>query len=60
MQVSTLAIKYQGKPFRVPITIMVILGGIPFAAAAEISPELNKWMQLVTFPEEFRSKLLSS
>jgi cation-transporting ATPase 13A1 len=65
MQISTFAINYQGKPFREPITnnkamlnSLVIVGGIAFAAAAEISPELNEWMQLVTFPDEFRTKLL--
>ena len=34
---------------------IMIVGGIAFAAAAEIVPELNDWMELVSFPEEVSS-----
>lgn len=67
MQISTFAINYQGLPFREPITknkamfnSLVGVSLIAFAAAAEISTDLNDWMQLVPFPDEFRWKLLAT
>ncbi|KAJ3322025.1 hypothetical protein HDV06_003625 [Boothiomyces sp. JEL0866] len=66
MQISTFAINYQGLPFRESIlqnrsmrNSLGIVFVIAFAAAAEISPELNNTMQLVEFPDEFRYKLLA-
>lgn len=66
MQISTFAINYQGLPFRESIlqnrsmrNSLGIVFVIAFAAAAEVSPELNNTMQLVEFPDEFRYKLLA-
>ncbi|KAJ2993374.1 hypothetical protein HDV02_002451 [Globomyces sp. JEL0801] len=66
MQISTFAINYQGQPFRESITknksminSLVIVFIIAFAAASEYSEELNNTMQLVPFPDEFRTKLLT-
>ncbi|KAJ3378069.1 hypothetical protein HDU92_007711 [Lobulomyces angularis] len=65
MQISTFAINYQGLPFRESLqqnkSLYYSLGGtsaIAILAATEWSPELNEWMQLVPFPEEFRQKLI--
>ncbi|KAH6569325.1 hypothetical protein BASA50_003384 [Batrachochytrium salamandrivorans] len=65
MQISTFAINYQGLPFRESLVknkamfnSLVVVGAIAFAAAFEFSDELNGWMQLVPFPDEFRTKLL--
>jgi cation-transporting ATPase 13A1 len=65
LQICKLAIQYKGKPFNEPIASnkamlksLVIVGRIAFAAATEISPELNEWMQSATYPKEFRTKLL--
>jgi manganese-transporting P-type ATPase len=62
MQISTFAINYQGLPFREPITknkamynSLVGVSLIAFAAAAELSQDLNDWMQLVPFPDEVPS-----
>ncbi|KAI8905470.1 hypothetical protein EDD86DRAFT_193919 [Gorgonomyces haynaldii] len=59
MQISTFAINYQGLPFREPLTknksmynSLLAVTAIAFCAAAEIIPELNDYMELVTFPEE--------
>ncbi|KAJ3411685.1 hypothetical protein HDV05_001846 [Chytridiales sp. JEL 0842] len=65
MQVSTFAINYQGEPFRESLVknkslynSIMIVSLIAAAAASEISPDLNDWMQLVPFPDEFRHKLM--
>ncbi|KAI8818388.1 uncharacterized protein EV422DRAFT_538413 [Fimicolochytrium jonesii] len=65
MQISTFAINYQGLPFRESIrnnkalyNSLMIVGGIAIAAATEVSDELNEWMQLVPFPDKFRTKLV--
>ena len=65
MQISTFAINYQGRPFRESImqnksmiNSLSIVSFIAFAAAAELSDELNAYMQLVPFPDEYRAKLL--
>ncbi|KAI8923853.1 hypothetical protein BC831DRAFT_403236 [Entophlyctis helioformis] len=65
MQISTFAINYQGEPFRESMfknkamfNSLVGVGLIAFAAASEVSEDLNDWMQLVAFPDEFRTKLL--
>ena len=67
MQISTFAINYQGQPFRESIlqnrtmfNSLVGVAAIAFGAAAEISDDLNDWMQLVPFPDEFRNKLLAT
>ncbi|KAI9343312.1 hypothetical protein DFJ73DRAFT_841861 [Zopfochytrium polystomum] len=67
MQISTFAINYQGEPFReslmknrslyMSIRIVVAIAG---AAALEVSPALNEWMQLVPFPEDFKWKLVAT
>ena len=66
MQISTFAINYQGRPFRESIfqnramvNSLVIVCFIAFAAAAELSQDLNSYMQLVPFPEVYRQKLLA-
>ena len=67
MQISTFAINYQGLPFRESIfqnksmiNSLVIVFAIAFLAASELFPELNDTMQLVSFPTEFRYKLLAT
>eukprot|EP00842_Homolaphlyctis_polyrhiza_P005150 jgi/Hompol1/5636/HPOL_004583-RA len=67
MQISTFAINYQGQPFRESLfknkamfNSLAIVGAIAFAAASEVSEDLNDWMQLVPFPDEFRFKLLAT
>jgi cation-transporting ATPase 13A1 len=66
MQISTFAINYQGRPFRESIfqnksmvNSLAIVTFIAFAAAAEINTDLNSWMELVTFPNEYRVKLIA-
>ena len=66
MQISTFAINYQGLPFRESIfqnkalyNSLLVVTFVAFAAALEISSDLNDTMQLVPFEEEFRMKLLS-
>jgi len=56
MQLSTVAINYQGLPFRESLfqnkalfNSLLIVGGVAFAAASEISEELNESLQLVPF-----------
>ncbi|KAI8803489.1 hypothetical protein BJ742DRAFT_761321 [Cladochytrium replicatum] len=65
MQISTFAINYQGAPFRESIfqnkplyNSLLVVTGIAFAAAFEVSEDLNEWMQLVPFPEEYRRRLV--
>jgi cation-transporting ATPase 13A1 len=65
MQISTFAINYQGRPFRESIfqnramlNSLAIVFVIAFAAAAELSSDLNSYMELVSFPDEYREKLL--
>jgi len=67
MQISTFAINYEGRPFREGIrenkalfNSLLIVTGIAVAAGLELSPSLNEKMQLVPFPEEFKTKLVSS
>jgi manganese-transporting P-type ATPase len=67
MQISTFAINYQGLPFRESIfqnksmiNSLAIVFCVAFAAASEIVPELNSTMELVSFPDEFRYKLLAT
>ncbi|KAI9136899.1 hypothetical protein BKA69DRAFT_1101510 [Paraphysoderma sedebokerense] len=64
MQVSTFAINYQGRPFRESLTEntalyrgLAMVGGIAFTAALETFKDLNEWLQLVPFPEDFWWKL---
>lgn len=65
MQISTFAINYEGRPFREGIrenkalfNSLFIVTGIAVAAGLELSPSLNEKMQLVPFPEEFKTKLI--
>ncbi|CAO3617333.1 unnamed protein product [Cunninghamella blakesleeana] len=64
MQVSTFAINYQGHPFRERIqdnkTLyygLLSVGGIAFAGATELFPEVNEQINLVPFPSAFRDRL---
>ena len=65
MQISTFAINYQGLPFREPMwknkamfNSLLVVGGIAFMAATEVSVDLNNWLQLVPFPSDFRGLLV--
>ena len=40
------------------VNSLMIVCFIAFAAAAELSEELNSYMQLVPFPDDYREKLL--
>ena len=64
MQLATFAINYQGHPFRESLRenkalfkSILIVGGITLAATIEFVPELNRWMELVPFPEGFAMRL---
>jgi cation-transporting ATPase 13A1 len=68
MQLATFAINYQGHPFRESLRenkslwkSLCIVGGITISATVGIFPELNRWMELVTWPEDtwFREQLLA-
>jgi len=67
MQLATFAINYQGHPFRESLRenkalwkSLCIVGGITLCATLGIVPELNRWMELVTWPADtwFREQLL--
>lgn len=65
MQLATFAINYQGHPFRESLRenkalakSIMIVGGVTLAAAIEFVPELNRWMELVVFPEGFSLRLV--
>ncbi|KAG0237008.1 hypothetical protein BGW41_000300 [Actinomortierella wolfii] len=65
MQVSTFAINYKGHPFRESLRENVYLyrgllavGGVAVAGATEFIPEFNEWLQIVPFPEDFKTKLV--
>lgn len=65
MQISTFAINYQGLPFRESLRenkplfrSLAIVAAIAVIAASESFSELNEWMQLVPFPDDFRGKLM--
>ncbi|KAJ3051115.1 hypothetical protein HK097_007915 [Rhizophlyctis rosea] len=67
MQISTFAINYQGPPFRESILqnkalyhSLASVAAIAVVAASEFSEDLNKWMQLVEFPGDFRYKLMGT
>lgn len=66
MQIATFAINYQGLPFRESIfqnkalyNSILVVGSIAVLAASEYSEGLNEWLQLVPFPDSFRTKLLA-
>jgi manganese-transporting P-type ATPase len=59
MQICTLAVNYQGLPFREQLTdnkplykSLLGVGGLCFFAAAEFSPEINESLELVAFPSD--------
>ncbi|KAF9987666.1 hypothetical protein BGZ65_002524 [Modicella reniformis] len=65
MQVSTFAINYKGHPFRESLKEntylyrgLLAVGGVAVAGATEFIPEFNQWLQLVPFPEDFKTKLI--
>ena len=65
MQVSTFMINYQGRPFREslrenrPLYLSLSsLLGIAVLSAAQISPDLNEWVELVRMPARFSEKLV--
>ncbi|KAG0334874.1 hypothetical protein BG000_007965 [Podila horticola] len=65
MQVSTFAINYKGHPFRESLREntylyrgLLAVGGVAVAGATEFIPEFNEWLQLVPFPEDFKTKLM--
>ncbi|KAG0244727.1 hypothetical protein BGX31_008616 [Mortierella sp. GBA43] len=65
MQVSTFAINYKGHPFRESLKEntylyrgLLAVGGVAVAGATEFMPEFNEWLQLVPFPEDFKTKLI--
>jgi cation-transporting ATPase 13A1 len=65
MQVSTFAINYKGHPFRESLKEntylyrgLLAVGGVAVAGATEFIPEFNEWLQLVPFPEDFKTKLM--
>ncbi|KAF9585540.1 hypothetical protein BGW38_001911 [Lunasporangiospora selenospora] len=65
MQVSTFAINYKGHPFRESLKEntylyrgLLAVGGVAIAGATEFIPEFNEWLQLVPFPEDFKTKLM--
>ncbi|KAG0089409.1 hypothetical protein BGZ93_009872 [Podila epicladia] len=65
MQVSTFAINYKGHPFRESLKEntylyrgLLAVGGVAVAGATEFMPEFNEWLQLVPFPEDFKTKLM--
>jgi manganese-transporting P-type ATPase len=65
MQVSTFMINYQGRPFREslrenrPLYLSLSsLLAIAVAGAAQISPALNEWVQLVHMPAKFSEQLV--
>ncbi|KAG0356925.1 hypothetical protein BG005_004114 [Podila minutissima] len=65
MQVSTFAINYKGHPFRESLKEntylyrgLLAVGGVAVAGATEFVPEFNEWLQLVPFPEDFKTKLM--
>ncbi|KAJ3156879.1 hypothetical protein HDU86_003414 [Geranomyces michiganensis] len=67
MQISTFAINYQGLPFRESIFnnkalyhSLMAVGAVAVLAAMEWSDALNEYMQLVPFPDEFRTKLMTT
>lgn len=63
-QISTFAVNYQGRPFRESLTEnkgmfygIVGVAGIAFSCATEFIPELNSYMTLVPFSDEFKTTL---
>lgn len=63
-QISTFAVNYQGRPFRESLTEnkgmfygIVAVAGIAFSCATEFVPELNSYMTLVPFSDEFKTTL---
>lgn len=63
-QISTFAVNYQGRPFRESLTEnkgmfygIVAVAGIAFSCATEFIPELNTYMTLVPFSDEFKTTL---
>ena len=65
-QISTFAVNYQGRPFRVSITenkgmYYGILGvmGLAFAGATEFFPEMNEALSLVKMSTSFKVMLTS-
>ncbi|KAF9971052.1 hypothetical protein BGZ73_006069 [Actinomortierella ambigua] len=66
MQVSTFAINYKGHPFRESLREntylyrgLLAVGGVAVAGATEFIPEFNEWLQIVPFPEDFKTKLVA-
>ncbi|RKP16975.1 hypothetical protein ROZALSC1DRAFT_278, partial [Rozella allomycis CSF55] len=62
MQVSTFLANYQGHPFRESISenkklrnSLLVAGSVAFICALEIFPDFNNWLQIVPFPESFKS-----
>ena len=64
---STIAINYQGRPFREALSEnkamfygIVGVSGLAFVCALELIPEINEGMKLVPFTEEFKFKMAAS
>ncbi|KAK9463437.1 uncharacterized protein V1516DRAFT_661568 [Lipomyces oligophaga] len=63
-QVSTVAVNYQGRPFRENISEnramyygLLAAGSLAFAGASEFIPELNEKLKLVPLPHDFKVRL---
>lgn len=63
-QVSTFAINYQGRPFRESISEnkgmyygILLVTGVAFSCSIELIPELNDYLKLVPFSNEFKMTL---
>ena len=61
LQISTFVINYQGRPFRESLyenrglkNALLIVAFVAWAAALELSPELNEYLQLTAFPAEYK------
>ncbi|KAI3645105.1 hypothetical protein MP228_011269 [Amoeboaphelidium protococcarum] len=65
MQVSTFLVNYEGRPFRESLRenkplyySLLSLLGIAICGAAQVSVELNEWVQLVPMEKSFSEKLV--
>ena len=65
MQVGTFAVNYQGRPYRESLMenaglfkSLLAVGAVAWIAALEVMPEFNTWLQIVSFPPEFKTTLL--